>query len=1459
MKRKNNIFGKNLLLTGQSAIDLIERNISEGYQSSQKITDGKALNLFGRFVHQINSTDLSFNTGMAQSGLRTGAMIDANTLANNHNLVKSVAERHLALVIHVVMTSSNGRFNDLNTFSNIPCFQLVGTNVQEAVDFSLIAHKIAELSMVPCIHLVDGNNLASSLQNVNLPTEEIIRQFLGDPDDHIESPTPAQKMIFGNTRRRIPIQFNFDLPTLRGAKKGMKEVADQIIANQWYFFEHLPEIINSVFKEFAEITGRSYNGIRTHKADDAKYLIITAGPTFHKVVPIVDYLRSKNKKVGCVGLNLIQPFPAKELQSLLSGKKAATVLEGSLNDGMYNLIVTSIGKNNSSMPPIFKGTYGVNGEDLLYNDVLVVYDNMLKEKRTVNNFYLGNNPVCKSSVLPKQEILAQNIIRDYPEIGNNFLPDKSEPLPKLGNSIAIKYSFLPDELKLQSATENIFGVIQHLYDLRITGKFSSDTIGYNLFLTDEPYPSPIEKEEEFDCIITSLPFLRSNKNILSSVKQGGTFILVSFNNSSNDLGKIPSKISDDIKNKNLKIYHLSTPDGISSQILTGLTIKILSSLFQDSRDSKKLFKEIEKYYVDTYSSFDSNIDLGIKTGYSEFKEIEGFMEKPEDEHSMQEKPFVIRQFKDKGPPYSQLSRFYNNTGYFYENDEENDVMIDPFQALSHVPSATANFMRLSSKRENIPVFEAKNCTGCGDCFVYCPHAAISSIALGPEALIKGAISIAASNGIQISKLTPMVKNLAKKAIGVIKGSERIESISDFLPQAFDKLADQMKLEGEKLETTKEEFNSILNIISSFPVAVTEPFFTNPEAQDKGTGELFSLAVNTYACTGCGDCAQVCQEDALEMEEQTPESLSRITTDFNTWEQLPDTAGDTITRLLQDDEYNHFASILLSRNFNLSMSGGNDSESGSPTKAMMHLMSSITECAIQPKIIELNSKLTEFINKLSENIHSKLSDALPKENFEALSKVIDEVHGEKLPIDEVINKLGAKSQLKLVDTQELNRKMELVSALKNLHWLLTDGFTGIGRSRFGLTMINSKSADWIGEYPYNVFNSPVLLEWDNTNPEIAIGLFKGHLRHQLDNIKLIRRAELEVKDKYDPETHDLEIARLDWANLSDREKSIIPPIILVINKSADEQLNLSSLITVLSGEYPIKVLIINNDDSMRIVGGPKQSTGLDLVLPTLALRNTYIFQSSFETSNYIFNGILSGIQQSSSALFNLYIPDNHTGKAKHWSELASLARNTRTFPTLCCKPDHKSRYLNSSLDLSANPMQDEDWVTETLINIEDNEEKSIEYKLTFADWAFTQKDLKHHFKTYEEGQGKAVPISEYLSIDDNSRQSLIPVIFWVDENGTLKKSSVSNPIIETTIRTLMDWNTLREIAGLITPFPQKLRDQVEKEMEEKHSKEIEGLKSDYETKLKEQERHQMEAVKKKLKDKLMALYAHNKVN
>ena len=84
--------------------------------------------------------------------------------------------------------------DDYHCIDDTGFFQLFGKSAQEVCDLNIISHRIAELALTPGICAQDGFLTTHLIESLMLPERELIAEFLGRPDDIIDTPTPAQRI-----------------------------------------------------------------------------------------------------------------------------------------------------------------------------------------------------------------------------------------------------------------------------------------------------------------------------------------------------------------------------------------------------------------------------------------------------------------------------------------------------------------------------------------------------------------------------------------------------------------------------------------------------------------------------------------------------------------------------------------------------------------------------------------------------------------------------------------------------------------------------------------------------------------------------------------------------------------------------------------------------------------------------------------------------------------------------------------------------------------------------------------------------------------------------------------------------------------------------------------------------------------------------------------------------------------
>ena len=150
-------------------------------------------------------------TGLALAGRRATAFLSGTDIAAAQDLLISAAGKHAPLVLHLATRAVTAHGSTLGSgqesvhlSADSGFFMLFAANVQEAVDFTCIARRVAEESLVPGMVIMDSGETALAVQDTRLLSPAQVDSFLGEAREQIESPTAAQRLLFGDTRRRVP-------------------------------------------------------------------------------------------------------------------------------------------------------------------------------------------------------------------------------------------------------------------------------------------------------------------------------------------------------------------------------------------------------------------------------------------------------------------------------------------------------------------------------------------------------------------------------------------------------------------------------------------------------------------------------------------------------------------------------------------------------------------------------------------------------------------------------------------------------------------------------------------------------------------------------------------------------------------------------------------------------------------------------------------------------------------------------------------------------------------------------------------------------------------------------------------------------------------------------------------------------------------------------------------------------
>ena len=273
---------------------------------------------------------------------------------------------------------------------------LFGKDAQQAADQALILRRVTELSLTPGMNVMDGF-LTTHLERTFYKHEsELIREYLGAPEDIIDCPTESQRVLFGPTRRRVPKMIDLTNPVLLGPVQNQEHYMQGVVARRNNFVEPILHFLEAAYKDFGALTGRHYGLITQYKTDDADTVFVSLGSAAENIEAAVDYLREKHgASVGSLHINVIRPFPEAAVVEALKGKKNVIILERtdealSGDNPLGRDIRTALSKaahyegrpaaeglptlEIGDIPKIFGGTYGLGSRDFRPEHIFGAYE-----------------------------------------------------------------------------------------------------------------------------------------------------------------------------------------------------------------------------------------------------------------------------------------------------------------------------------------------------------------------------------------------------------------------------------------------------------------------------------------------------------------------------------------------------------------------------------------------------------------------------------------------------------------------------------------------------------------------------------------------------------------------------------------------------------------------------------------------------------------------------------------------------------------------------------------------------------------------------------------------------------------------------------------------------------------------------------------------------------------------------
>ncbi|MDH3198563.1 MAG: 4Fe-4S binding protein [Candidatus Krumholzibacteria bacterium] len=1346
---------------------------------------------------------LHWASGWSASGLRAAAFVGAAEGALAH--LRAAAGAHLPLVVHLACRGARGHavalaggHDDYHAAAASGAILLFARNAQETADLALVARRVAEHALLPVVVAQDFPRTTHGAYPLVVPDPEFARAYVGAAGDEIEAPTPAQAVLLGATRRRVPRWVDPDRPAGWGAHQDREAFAAAAAAQRTFFADHAASILDEAMRAFSEQSERPYGRLCAYCMEGAEVVVVSQGALSEAVEDVVDRLRAQRVKAGALGVTALRPFPGAELARALAACRALTVLERvdeplgedpPLAREVRAAFADAAGRD-PERPSINVGVCPPGGAIPSSAHVEAAFRNMLAGKDARARFYVGLASARDTRRFPHLESLRHRLRRDYPSLDALALA----PSPPAADGPA-------------TPSVEIHGVASHGVTVA-AGLFAralarAGSVQARTFPRDAVVPlvktarvvlwhgdgAPPKAPPEPPAALLATGEALFETLPDAEIARAGTVIVATRHEPASFARAASRRAAAWVRARALQVRVLdagvvaagtaSNPSHADQLTLWALLGAYASNLRLDRDALVAAIRAVVAEELGGAHYLVDDVARAFAGGAEAAREVEWPGDEAHVPESEPDAPWTLAGARDDEGDAFDAARFWRSVGFLYEKGRPEEALIDPYLASGIIPAASGAARDLSSLRHVLPRWLPENCTGCGACWAHCPDAALPPSIQRVEALLEAAMARCEADG-PLVQMRRAAKHLAKQAqrIAAAGTPQPLTRLDGLLDDAFAQLRSKLTLEESAGAALEAEFARVRDVVAEFPVARTETFFHAVEAGAKGTGELLSITINPLACKACGLCVAVCPDAAMELAPQTEERLAEARRTWRFQVSLPRVAAGSVARHLRDDDPAGHVHRLLDKNAYHTIVGGDAAVPASAVKTALHLVTAAVESAARPDFDAHERKLGALVEGLEAAIQSELAGALTVNDFEDFASRLGRMDRDGFTVASLLGEAGAEQR---VDAEKIQRCARLAERLRALRRRYADGAEA--RARMVLVIENGETT-WAGVYPYNPLVAPWLARPAGAGAATAEAIFDGLARRAAEEAADARRARLEIDGAYDARAQEAELRALEAADLTDEERAALPTVVLFLRDAAGAR---EAAARWGAAGKPIVAAVIDTEGP---VGDARDRALAEFAAAGPPLT---VLQSGVGHPGHLLRGVAQAVSRRRGALVRVYAPDPvaHGIAPERVAEQARLAGESRAVPLFAYDP--RSR----TVDIVGNPALDADWADRVLtFDDPSGQRREVRAPLTPADWAVREGRFEGEFEVRAMGDsgGDLSPLSAFLDLGPAGRAAASPFVHLRDVRGRLFLAVASPRLVRMAESARDGWRRLRALAA-----------------------------------------------------------------
>ena len=559
-------------------------------------------------------------------------------------------------------------------------------NVQDVMNLTAVSYLSSIKARMPVLNFFDGFRTSHELKKIEILDGKDLRYLLDKKAlNEFKENSLISKVQIKGTNQNDDIFFQ-----------------NTEARNKYY--DEFPDIVNEYMEKINEITGKDYKPFNYYGDKNATKVIVAMGSVCDTIKEVVD----NEEGLGLVVVRLHRPFSKKYFLDILpkTVRKIAvldrTKEPGSSGEPLY-LDVISMFSDYNIKPLIIGGRYGLSSKNTDAACIKGVYD-FLDSPDVFNSFTVGiTDDVTNRSInIPDYKIKHKN------------------------EREMLIYGYGSDGMV--TASKDIITILGNYTNAYVQGYFKYDskksggvTIS-NLRVSSEEILRPYYVEKANLIVCTKDSYLHKY-DILSKLKNRGTFILVTSLKDNELIEFLPNNVKKLIIDKEIKFY---TIDAFDIARRNGIPNKISSimetAIFKVGNlvDYKLILEKISNQIIKKFSKKGKDI---VDANINAIKEVDNALNEIE----------INITLLNEEESYKEVNLVNNIVMQKIDSLKGDELSVSEF--LKHYDGT---FMPGKSKYEKksitniLPCWDKDNCIECAMCSISCPHGVIRPFILSNE-------------------------------------------------------------------------------------------------------------------------------------------------------------------------------------------------------------------------------------------------------------------------------------------------------------------------------------------------------------------------------------------------------------------------------------------------------------------------------------------------------------------------------------------------------------------------------------------------------------------------------------------------------------------------------------------------------------------------------------------------------